>query len=197
MVRVHNDIVSAVDKGFGVCLILLNLSTTFDTVDHNILLTFLKDHIGLRGQALDLLRSYLTGRTQCVSIKGVLSELRELAFGVPQGSVLDPVEFCIYTIPLGAILKHYKVNCHIYADDTQIYCAFEINSLDETLASICDCMADIRCWMITNKLKINDDKTEFLLITSPSAKLARDLQISIGKDQISPFTFLQESWGHV
>ena len=186
LVRVHNDIVSAVDKGFGVCLILLDLSAAFDTVDHNILLTFLKDHIGLRGQALDLLKSYLTGRTQCVSIKGVLSELRELAFGVPQGSVLGPVEFCIYTIPLGAILKHYKINYHIYADDTQIYCAFEINSLDEILASICDCIADIRYWMITNKLKINDDKTEFLLITSPSAKLTRDIQISIGKDQISP-----------
>ena len=52
-------------------------------------------------------------------------------------------------------------------------------------ASISDCIADIRYWMITNKLKINDDKTEFLLITSPSAKLTRDIQISIGKDQTS------------
>ena len=85
LVQVDNGIVSAVDKGFGVCLILLDLSTAFDTVNHNIVLTFLKDYIGLKGQALDLLISYLTGRTQCVSIKGVLNELRELAFGVPQG----------------------------------------------------------------------------------------------------------------
>ena len=149
--RVHNDIVSSVAKGFSVCLILLDLSAAFNTVDHNILLTFLKDHIGLRRQALDLLKSYLTGRTQCVSIKGVLSKLWELAFGVPQGSVLGSVEFCIYTIPLSAILKHYKINYHIYAHDTQIYCAFEINSLDEILASTCDCTADIRYWMITKK----------------------------------------------
>ena len=54
------------------------------------------------------------GRTQCVSIKGVLSELRELAYGVPQGSVLGPIEFFIYTTPLGAILMDYKFNYHIY-----------------------------------------------------------------------------------
>ena len=71
------------------------------------------------------------GRTQCVSINGVLSELKELECGVPQGSVLGPIEFCIYTIPLGAILKYHKINYHIYADDTQIYCSFKIDSLDE------------------------------------------------------------------
>ena len=167
LVRVHNDILCAVDKGLGVCLILLDFSAVFDTVDHTILLTFLKKHIGLDGQALHLLKSYLTERTQCVSVDGVLSELSELAYGVPQGSVLGPIKFCIYTIPLGAILNHYKINYHIYADDTQIYCSFEIDSLDEVLNSISDCISDIRSWMITNKLKINDDKTVFLQITSP------------------------------
>ena len=78
------------------------------------------------------------------------------------------------------------MNYHIYADDTQIYCAFKINSLDEILDSIGACIADIRSWMVMNKLKINDDKTEFLLITSPHAKITRDIQISIGQEQISP-----------
>ena len=186
LVRVHNDILRAVDKGLGVCLILLDLSAAFDTVDHTILLTFLKEHIGLDGQALDLLKSYLTGRTQCVSVDGVLSELSELAYGVPQGSVLGPIEFCIYTIPLGAILNHYKINYHIYADDTQIYCSFEIDSLDEVLNSISDCISDIRSWMITNKLKINDEKTEFLLITSPHKTITRPIKISIGQEVILP-----------
>ena len=186
LVRVHNDILRAVDKGLGVCLILLDLSAAFDTVDHTILLTFLKEHIGLDGQALDLLKSYLTGRTQCVSVDGVLSELSELAYGVPQGSVLGPIEFCIYTIPLSAILNHYKINYHIYADDTQIYCSFEIDSLDEVLNSISDCISDIRSWMITNKLKINDDKTEFLLITSPHKTITRPIKISIGQEVILP-----------
>ena len=158
LLRVHDDIVSAVDKGHGVILILLDLSAAFDTVDHTILLTFLSEHIGLSGQALDLFKSYLSGRTQCVSIEGILSELSELAYGVPQGSVLGPVEFCIYTLPLGAILRHYNIRYHIYADDTQLYCSFDVKSLDNVLTVVRDCISDIRSWMIRNKLKINDDK---------------------------------------
>ena len=93
------------------------------------------------------------------------------------------IEFCIYTIPLGAILKYHKINYHIYADDTQIYCSFEIDSLNEVLDRVIKCISDIRSWMIMNKLKINDDKTEFLLITSPRAKITRDIQISIGQEE--------------
>ena len=86
---VHNDIVCAIDKGHGVFLILLDLSAAFDTVDHEIFLSFLKDYVGLHGPVLSLFETYLADRTQCVSINGVLSELSELVYGVPQGSVLD------------------------------------------------------------------------------------------------------------
>ena len=131
LLRVHNDIVCAIDKGHGVFLILLDLSAGFDTVDHEIFLSFLKDHVGLDGPVLSLFETYLADRNQCVSINGVLSELSELVYGVPQGSVLGPIAFCIYTIPLGAILRYYKIQYHIYADDTQLYCAFDLHSPDE------------------------------------------------------------------
>jgi hypothetical protein len=188
LLRVHNDVISAVDKGHGVCLILLDLSAAFDTVDHTILLTFLEDHIGLEGKTLDILRSYLTNRTQCVSIKGILGKLSELMYSVPQGSVLGPIAFCIYTIPLGAILRYYGIDYHIYADDTQLYCSFDVNSLDGVIRSLNNCISDIRSWMIRNKLKINDDKTEFLLISSPNSKLSTDVNISIGQSEIVPST---------
>ena len=90
-------------------------------------------------------------------------------FSVTQGSVLGPIEFCIYTIPLGAIMRHYKIEYQIYADDTQLYCSFDINSPDEALHAITSCISDIRSWMIGKKLKINDDKTEFFLL--PHLKL--------------------------
>ena len=186
LICVHNDIVSAVDKGCGVCLILLDLSAAFNTVDHTILCTFQENHNGLGGHALDFFKSFLADRTQCISVKGVMSEMNRLIYGVPQGSVLGPIEFCIYTLPLSAILKHYKIDYHIYADDTQIYCSFDTESLDEVLGSLDNCISDIRSWMITNKLKINDSKTEFLLITSPRSKFTKDIQITIGQSNISP-----------
>ena len=186
LLRVHSDIVSAIDKERGVFLILLDLSAPFDTVDHTILLSFLKDYIGIDGPALKLFETYLTNRTQCVFIKGVLSELSELAYGVPQGSVLGPIAFCIYTIPLGAILRHYKIQYYIYADDTQLYFSFDLDSHDEVLTTISTCISDIRTWMIQNKLKINDDKTEFLLITSSRANFTENVHLNIGKETISP-----------
>ena len=184
LLRVQSDIVSAIDKGRGVFLILLDLLAAFDTVDHTILLSFLKDYIGLDGPALKLFQTYLTNRTQCVSIKGVLSELSELACGAPQGYVLGPIAFCIYTIPLGVILRHYKIQYHIYADDTQLYFSFDLDSHDEVLTTISTCISDIRTWMIQNKLKINDDKTEFLLITSSRANFT-EIFISISEKKLS------------
>ena len=186
LLRIHNDIISSIDRGKGVFLILLDLSAAFDTVDHHILLSFLENHIGLHGTVLNLFRSYLTGRTQCVSINGVLSELKELAFGVPQGSVLGPIEFCTYTLPLGAIIRSHKLDYHIYADDTQLYFSFDLKNPSQSLDTICACASDIRSWMIKNKLKINDDKTEFLVITSPHAKIDQDIHFSIGQSSISP-----------
>ena len=100
------------------------------------------------------------------------------AYGVPQHSVKGPIEFCIYTIPLGAILNHYKINYQCICDDTQIYCSFPVSSLDEVLDSISDCILDILSWMKinTNRLEINYE-TEFLLITSPHETITRPMQI--------------------
>ena len=111
---VHNDIV----RGHGVCLILLDLSAVFDTVNHIILLICLREYVALERSAINLFESYLNGRTQRVSVEDVLSELNELVYDVPKGSVLSPIEFCIYTIPPGAILRHCNIKYHIYADDT-------------------------------------------------------------------------------
>lgn len=186
LLRVHNDIMRSVDTGMGVLLILLDLSAAFDTVDHDYLVSFLQKYVGLNGSALNLFQSYLSGRTQQVMINDILSELTTLVYGVPQGSVLGPLLFCIYTLPVGTILRHHGLHYHIYADDTQVYCAVNLKDHQTGIDKVSKCVSDIRTWMINNKLKINDDKTEFLFIKSPRKDTGSDLEIKVGDEMIKP-----------
>ena len=184
----QKDILSAIDKKSGIFLALIDLSAAFDTVDHSILLSFLHDTIGIRGSAFNWFKSNLSGRTQCVSIDNIMSELIEMLFGVPQGSVLGPFKFCIYTLPIGAIIRFHGLNYHIYADDTQVYLAFEVDDPQQALDKLNACLSDIRTWMIKNKLKINDDKTEFLVIASANghSKISSDNKLKVGNALIPP-----------
>ena len=185
LLRVHNDIVNIVDQGKCAFLVLLDLSAAFDTVDHSILLSFLRDYVGLSGTVLSMFESYLVGRTQCISINNVLSNLSELVFGVPQGSVLGPIIFCTYTIPLGAILRSHNMSYHLYADDTQLYCASDAGASSDTIEKLETCVKDIRSWMIKNRLKINDEKTEFLIISSSRSRVQLEESLRIGNSVVS------------
>jgi hypothetical protein len=102
LLKVQNDILRAIDDGYGVYLVLLDLSAAFDTINHTILIRHLHD-MGVRDFALKWWSSYLVDRTQSVTIDGVCSQPTILQFGVPQGSVLSPVLFTLYTIPIGLI----------------------------------------------------------------------------------------------
>ena len=103
LLRVHNDIMLAVDRGSAVVLVLLDLSAAFDTIDHDILhdilLQRLHERIGVTGTALQWFKSYLTNRSQQVLIKDAVSSSFDLLFGVPQGSVLGPILLTLYTLP--------------------------------------------------------------------------------------------------
>ena len=101
-------------------LVLLDLSAAFDTIDHQILLTRLSSTFGLSGTALSLITSYLTDRSQHITIGNHCSNSAPLTTGVPQGSVLGPLLFTLYTTPIGYILSNSSVSFHLYADDTQL-----------------------------------------------------------------------------
>ena len=107
-------------------LILLDLSNAFDTINHNILLSWLHTRFKIDGLALKWIESYLKGRTQLIQIKGVgKSSERRLNWGVPQGSILGPLLFSLYIAPLGDITDKYSLDYLCYADDAQIYHALE------------------------------------------------------------------------
>ena len=158
LVRVHNDIMRAFDEKKSVILVLLDLSAAFDTVDHDRLLAVLNSRIGITGAALCWFESYLKGRTQHVAIKNVKSSMTKLKCGVPQGSVLGPVLFTTYLLPLGDILRKFGVQFHCYADDTQLYIQFSQND-NSCLGSIEECVSEIQIWMKANFLKLNAEKT--------------------------------------
>ena len=122
--------------------------------------------VGISGTPLSLLMSYLYGQTQCVQIEGIISEYVKLVCGVPQGSVLGPLNFCFCMYPLGSISRHHCINYHIYADDTQVYITFDLSDPSIAIEKLNLCISDIRNWMIKSKLKINDSKTEYLVLTS-------------------------------
>ena len=185
LLRVYNDVMFNIDRGNGTLLVLLDLSAAFDTIDHLILFHILEHSLGITDSALSLMKSYLDGRQQCVQIEGVISEFARLACGVPQGSVLGPLKFSIYMLPIGSIMRHHDIDFHIYADDTQLYVSFDLSNPNVALDRMNLCISDLRIWMIRNKLKINDPKTEFLISTLSFLKQSfDDLNIMVGDSNI-------------
>ena len=126
---------------------------------------------------------YLTGRIQRVVIEDAVSGDQELGFGVPQGSVLGPKIYCMYTKPVSDIIQRHGLYHHCYADDTQLYMTMDHsnNNWRDGLARIQLCVSEIREWMNQNMLKLNDDKTELIVFTSKYKQdLYNDLSITIG-----------------
>ena len=124
LLKVKNDILLNMNRQHVTLLVLLDLSAAFDTVDHGIMLERLSSKLGLCDTALDWFHSYLSGRSQRVSVRGSLSEEFEVDYGVPQGSCLGPLLFTIYASELFNIIKGHLPSAHCYADDTQLYLSF-------------------------------------------------------------------------
>ena len=180
------DIVTTIGKGNGSFLVLLDLSAAFDTIDHSNLFDILEKYVGITGESLQFIKSYFSDRSQSTRIESIMSDIVHIICGVPQGSVLGPLKFCIQLLPLGAILRYHGIGYHIYADDTQLYLFFKCDNPSKTLSKLNNCISDIRVWMIKNKLKINDSKTEFIVFRSPQAKQdLSGLSVSVGDSVIA------------
>ena len=117
----YNDIVTTIGRGNGAMLLLLDLSSAFDPIDHDNLICIIEIYVGIRGNALKLIKSYFYNRTQRVQIDNVLSDFTNIICGVPQGRVLGLLKFCLYLLPVSAILMYHKIGYQVYIYDTQLY----------------------------------------------------------------------------
>ncbi|XP_072039764.1 uncharacterized protein [Amphiura filiformis] len=169
LLRVKNDIASAIDNKNAVFLVMLDLSAAFDTIDHTIFVNRLCHTFHIQGCALQWFASYLKNRKNRVCISGQFSNEHVLNFGLPQGSILGPRGYTMYTHPVGDILRRNNVSFHIYADDTQVYVSFDPRIPDEcerALNRLKTCVHQIKSWMSQNKLQLNQEKTEFYIAAS-------------------------------
>ena len=172
-----------IDKGNLVGAVLLDFSAAFDTVNHEILLAKLKSY-GFADSAVEWMESYLTNRSQAVYINGAFSTYKETKSGVPQGSCLGPLLFCLYTNDLATITK--KAELVMYADDTTPFAsAPSARAVESILQSD---LTRIWEWIQINKLILNVGKTKSILLGShhkPNHNPTLDLTVGGGENNAS------------
>ena len=179
LLKICNDILSALDNKNVALLSLLDLSAAFDTIDHSILLSRLQTCFGISGSVLSWFESYFSGRFQSVSVHGILSTLSPLLHGVPQGSVLGPILFVLYTCPLFTIVNAHLLSHHSFSDDNQLYITGPASEISSLVSSTQSCISQLKSWMTVNKLKLNEDKTEMILISSPKSNLTLPTSVDL------------------
>ena len=110
----------------------------------------------------------MSGRKLSVKVGSTLSHPAVLQYGVPQGSVLGPILFSLYTNPISSIIpSHSSINYHFYTDDTQLYITLSPANFSHSMQKLNNCLNDIQNFMFTNQLNLNPDKTKFFLLGSP------------------------------
>lgn len=166
MVKIMDDIRLNFDNGDLTILCLLDFSKAFDRVDHHILCCKLRHYFGFSHRAVNLIKDYLSNRLQRVVVGSNQSGLKDVQSGVPQGSILGPILFCMYVNDLPKICTN--VSIHLYADDVQFYLSRPPGLIEDLVCRINEDLSAIYGWSVANRLLLNAAKTQLILISSSS-----------------------------
>ena len=131
------------------------MSAAFDTIDHYILLERLSSWFGITSTALSWIQSYLLNRSFCVDVKNSKSSVFQLLYGVPQGSVLGPLLFILYTTPLSTVIYKSSADHHFYADHTQLLLSFLAADFSYNITHLENTIPNEYNWMSYNFLSLN------------------------------------------
>ena len=167
LLNLTNYISKYIKNNRFVILLLLDLTAAFDTINHQILFAKLQS-IGIHNTLIQLIKSYLTGRTFNIRSNKLSKTFNCSQIGVPQGSVLGPILFNIYISDIDSIMNCYNAKYHMYAADTQIYTSTTFNELPNTLKEINSITTKLENYFNYNYLKFNLQKTECIIFHSKS-----------------------------
>jgi len=162
LLKIVSDITDATDAGKVSLLAMLDMSSAFDTVDFSILLKRLEASYGISGTVLRWMESFGQDRSQAVVFMGLSAADTPLRYGVPQGSVLGPLLFLVYTADIISLATEAGINAHAYADDIQLYTHGIATQEKEMTDRMVDCIVSIEDWMSSNRLRLNTDKTQVM-----------------------------------
>ena len=173
---IYNKLLDNMDKKLITCSIFLDLRKAYDTIDHTILIKKVEKY-GIIGLPLQLLASYLTDRQQYTIVNQYKSKSRDVICGIPQGSTLGPLLFNIYIndLPLAS-----NSTIHLFADDTNL--TLSHSNVSTLQQNINDELVNVSNWFKVNKLSINFNKTEFMVVTTKQNK--PELKVSIDNNPI-------------
>ena len=179
----------AVDDGKVSILVLLDLNAAFDTVDHNILLSVLRDQFSIDNTAYNWFQLYLSDQQQSFVYNGQQTTFFQLDCSVPQGSVLGPLEFVAYTDDSSDVVAKHDINQHAYADDNLLHTSCFPRDVARAHQHLSECTADLVVWCAQRRLQLNANKTEVLPVGSKHNLTKRsneDLSFTIGLETVQP-----------
>jgi len=185
VLKVTSDALQSLDKNELCLMLFLDLSAAFDLVDHSILSQRLTITNGVQGTVISWLESFLSNRTMSVSHYSA-SKTASVTRGVPQGSVLGPLLFSLFTADIQAIVMRHDLKIHIFADDILVYGSTTTKDLPSFTSRISLCFDDIKSWLTSNRLKLNTEKTKFLWCQSPRRRQQISCPLAIDNFSLLP-----------
>ena len=162
LLRLFSDIYGAMDRSQVTLLALYDVSAAFDSVDHDLLLSRLSITFGIKDLPLLWITSYLSERSTSTIFHTSRSPWRPAPFGLPQGSVLGPLLYILFTADVESLLTSCSLMSHSYADDVQSYTHCSASQAASAVRSMSCATDSLSAWMSSNRLRLNPLKTQYI-----------------------------------